>query len=190
MKKNLIYSILLGYLFCLFACSGQVKEDAATPKAQSEGNESTCKETLIALQGENFSLNNFKAEGLQVYQDFMQSGSLRYPALILAMTNYRKEGAYISDPTKDNEVQLIINFSGKSGSTISTQSYDIAGEGFGKSDALIVTFRTKDRTYALNLPSGKGEITYLSADKVCGTVDVKSQNGRTIVKGNFSCNLK
>ncbi|GAB4468308.1 MAG: hypothetical protein OHK0057_08940 [Thermoflexibacter sp.] len=200
MKKNLIYFLSLSFLLSLSACRGEVKENATeennisvaeeTTENQVFGSESSCTETSIALQGEDFSLENFKLEGLQVYRDLMQSEDLQYPALVLTMTNYPKEGTYVSDPTKENEVQLIINFSGKAGSNITTQTYDIAGEGFGKSDVLIVSFRTKDKSYALNLPSGKGEITYLSAEKVCGTVEVQSQNRKTIVKGSFSCNLK
>lgn len=204
MKNRFSYLFILGLFLSLIACGGsetketQTTDDSTsqtteteTPKSESAGKEDTCTETKITLTGEgDFKMDNFEVKGLQVYNDLMESDGGKYPALILTMTNYPKEGAYASEPKNDGDVQLIINLSGKSGSNITAQAYDIAGEGFGKSDATVVSFSTKDKMHGLNLPTGKAEITYLSEEKVCGTVDVQSKDGKTSVKGSFSCNLK
>jgi hypothetical protein len=204
MKTTLLkFALCLLLTASIFACGGgekaENKEDTTkteektekeTPKPSVSGEESSCTETAIALKGDDFSMDNFKAVGLQVYNDQMQSDGTKYPALILTMTNYPKEGDYASEPVKENDVKLTIAFNGKSGSVITAQAYDIAGDGFGKSDKVGVNFNTKDRTYALNLPTGKAEITYLSAEKICGTVDVQDKSGKITIKGTFSCNLK
>ncbi|MCU0444231.1 MAG: hypothetical protein MUE85_04880 [Microscillaceae bacterium] len=204
MKKQILQFLFLTLLVGLVACGGGEKKENTenksdsspatekeTPKSESSGKEDACQETKIALTGEgDFKLDNFEVKGVQIYRDMMQSGEVKYPALILTLSNYPKEGDYVSDPTKEGDVRLIINFSGKGGSTITAQSYDIAGEGFGKADALVASYSTKDKSYGLNLPSGKAEITYLSADRVCGTIDVKDKSGKTTVKGTFSVALK
>jgi hypothetical protein len=201
MKNNLSFLFILGLCFSLSACGGgektestsedTTKTETETAQSESSGKEDTCSETKIALTGnDDFKMDNFEVKGLQVYNDLMESDGVKYPALILTMTNYPKEGAYVSDPAKENDVRLIINFSGKGGSKITAQAYDIAGEGFGKGDAVVVNFSTKDKLYGLNLPTGKAEITFLSTEKICGTVDVQDKSGKITIKGTFSCNLK
>ncbi len=201
MKNNRSYLFILGLCLSLVACGGaektentsedSTKTETETPKSEISGKEDTCTETKIALTGEgDFKLENFEVKGIQIYRDMMESENGKYPALILTLSNYSKEGSYVSDPAKDGEIRLIINFSGKGGSTITAQSYDISAEGFGKADALVASYSTKDKMYALNLPTGKAEITYLGEDKVCGTIDVTDKSGKTTVKGSFSVPLK
>lgn len=194
-----MFGLLLGF----FACGGGEKTASSTDSTQTENaakeesspaasvKEDACQETRLVLTGEgDFKMDNLEVKGIQIYRDMMESDGVKYPALILTLSNYPKEGSYVSDPTKEGEVRLIINFSGKGGSTIAAQSYDISAEGFGKSDALVASYSTKDKMYALNLPTGKAEITYLSEEKVCGTIDVTDKSGKTTVKGTFSVPLK
>ncbi len=203
MKSNLSSLFILGLCLSLVACGAAEKTentsedgtktetDAEMPKSESSGKEDTCTETKIALTGEgDFKLENFEVKGIQIYRDMMESDGGKYPALILTLSNYPKEGSYVSDPSKDGEVRLTINFSGKTGSTITAQSYDISAEGFGKADALVASYSTQDKMYGLNLPTGKAEITYLSEDRVCGTIDVIDKSGKTTVKGSFSVPLQ
>ncbi len=201
MKKQIIQFLNILLFVSLLACGGaektentsedSTKNETEAPKSESSGKEDTCQETSIALTGEgDFKMDNFEVKGIQIYRDMMESEGGKYPALILTLSNYAKEGEYVSDPAREGEVRLIINFSGKAGAEISAQSYDISAEGFGKSDALVVSYSTKDKMYGLNLPSGKAEITYLSEDRVCGTIGVSSRDGKTSVKGTFSISLK
>ncbi|NJL14008.1 MAG: hypothetical protein HC913_14040 [Microscillaceae bacterium] len=203
MKKSLLNFLMFGLLLGFFACGGGEKKETSTDSTQNEnasngesspaasGKEDACQETRLALTGEgDFKMDNFEVKGIQIYRDMMESDGVKYPALILTLSNYPKEGSYVSDPTKEGEVRLIINFSGKGGSTIAAQSYDISAEGFGKSNALVVSYSSIDKMYALNLPTGKAEITYLSEEKVCGTIDVSDKSGKTTVKGTFSVPLK
>lgn len=204
MKKNILNILMFSVLLGFSACGGGEKKEntenksdnnTTTKEKASKSNESgkaeSCAETKITLTGEgDFKMDNFEVKGIQIYKNMMESDKVKYPALILTLSNYPKEGSYVGEPKKEGEVSLIINFSGKGGSTIAAQSYDISSEGFGKSDALIASYSTKDKRYALNLPTGKAEITYLSEDKVCGTIDVISKDGKTTVKGSFSIALK
>lgn len=202
MKKIASYHFLLLLIFVVSAC-GNKKSETIENKADNKptkkgavnsteaGKAETCNTTQISLTGEGgFKMDKFEVKGIQVYHDMMQSDKVKYPALILTLSNYPKEGEYVGEPSKAGEVRLILNFSGKSNSTIEAKSYFIGADGFGKSDALVASYSTQDKMHALNLPVGKAEITYLSEEKVCGTIDVKSKNEKTTIKGIFSCSLK
>lgn len=117
----------------------------------------------------------------------MASGQTKYPAIIVQVSNYEKEGSYLQSPTNDN-VRAMFTISGKAGEKLRIGDYEIGGSGgFGAGYAVSGGIENKDGNKGFYNAKGKATITYLGEDKVCGTIDISSSD--TFIKGTFSIPL-
>lgn len=202
MKHNFFSALLLTVSLTAFiACgsnadtSDQTKSTATTDADKKEegggtnagGNAADCGTTAM-----NFGTDKIKNEGFTMkYSEAvlwnMASGETKYPAIIIQVSNYEKEGSYLQSPTGDN-VRMMMTISGKAGEKLRIGDYEIGGSGgFGAGYAVSGGIENKDANKGFVNAKGKATITYLADDKVCGTVDVS--DGSTFIKGSFSMPL-
>lgn len=119
----------------------------------------------------------------------MASGDVKYPAIVIMVANYTPEGSYLQEPATEKKMRVMITLTGKAGELLKTGDYDIANEnGFGAGYGVNASVHTQGKASAFINAKGKATITYLSADKVCGTIDVFDSN--TTIKGSFSIKLE
>lgn len=202
MKHNFFSAALLTVSLTAFiACgnSGDKKdkpENASTTEADKKaegggvnagGNAADCGATAITFGTDKIKSDGFTIKYSEAVLWNMASDKTKYPAIIIQVANYDKEGSYLQSPTSDN-VRVMITISGKAGEKLRIGDYEIGGSGgFGVGYAVSGGIENKDGSKGFVNAKGKATITYLAEDKVCGTIDVSSTD--TFIKGTFSLSL-
>jgi hypothetical protein len=202
MARKLFSGLLLTVSLTTFiACgnSGDKKdktETAATTDAAKKdegggvnagGNAADCGTTAITFGTDKIKSDGFTMKYSEAVLWNMASGQTKYPAIIVQVSNYEKEGSYLQSPTNDN-VRAMFTISGKAGEKLRIGDYEIGGSGgFGAGYAVSGGIENKDGNKGFYNAKGKATITYLGEDKVCGTIDISSSD--TFIKGSFSIPL-
>lgn len=151
------------------------------------GNAADCGTTAITFGTDKIKSDGFTMKYSEAVLWNMASGQTKYPAIIVQVSNYEKEGSYLQSPTNDN-VRVMFTISGKAGEKLRIGDYEIGGDGgFGAGYAVSGGIENKDGNKGFYNAKGKATITYLGEDKVCGTIDVSSAD--TFIKGTFSIPL-
>ncbi|MFZ1786095.1 MAG: hypothetical protein WAU23_12900 [Ferruginibacter sp.] len=197
MKRNFFSALLLTISLTAFiACGNNAykkdkTETAATTEADKKqdaaGNAADCGTTAISFGTDKIKSEGFTMKYSEAVLWNMASGETKYPAIIIQVANYAKEGSYLQAPVGDN-VRAMITISGKSGEKLQPGDYEIGGSGgFGAGYAVSGGIENKDGSKGFVNAKGKATITYLADDKVCGTIDVS--DGTSFIKGSFSMAL-
>lgn len=204
MTRKLFPGLLLAISFAsLIACGSsndkKDKEAAATTTAttgvdkkqdgglNTGGNAADCGSTEISFGTDKIKSEGFVMKYSEAVLWNMASGDVKYPAIIIQVSNYDKEGSYLQSPINDG-VRAMITISGKAGEKLRTGDYDISGDtGFGAGYGISGGIENKEGNKGFVNAKGKATITYLAEDKVCGTIDVS--DGSTFIKGTFSISL-
>lgn len=169
--------------------NGQTTEQNKSDGAAAQGNAADCAATTVNFKSGNISSDGFEIKHSEAKLWDMASGDVKYPAIVIMVANYTPEGSYLQEPATEKDMRVMITLSGKAGGPLKTGDYDIANEsGFGAGYGVNASVHTQGRASAFINATGKATITYLSADKVCGTIDVSDSN--TSIKGSFSIKLE
>ncbi len=151
------------------------------------GNAADCGTTAISFGADKIKSDGFTMKYSEAVLWNMASDKIKYPAIIVQVSNYEKEGSYLQSPTNDN-VRVMFTISGKAGEKLRMGDYEIGGSGgFGAGYAVSGGIENKDGNKGFYNAKGKATITYLGEDKVCGTIDISSTD--TFIKGTFSISL-
>ncbi len=167
----------------------QTTEQPKTDGTAAQGNAADCAATAVTFKSGDVNSDGFEIKYSEAKLWDMASGDVKYPAIVIMVANYTPSGSYLQEPATDKEMRVMITLSGKAGEPLKTGDYDIANEsGFGAGYGVNASVHTQGKASAFINAKGKATITYLSADKVCGTIDVSDSN--TSIKGSFSIKLE
>lgn len=152
----------------------------------SGGSSSGCKSNSVSFSSDNMSLAAADVKYVGAESWNMYSGEKVYPSVVIQVANYEKTGDYMPMPSEEGQVRAIISINGKIGEQITAGTYDMAAAGFGESNSVSAGLESSAGSKGFSSGTGTITVTYASADKICGTIDVKDSKG-TVIKGDFSC---
>lgn len=152
----------------------------------SGGKASDCTSNSVSFSSEtmNLAASDVKYVGAESWN--MYSGEKVYPSVVIQVANYEKTGDYMPMPSEEGQVRAIISINGKIGEQITAGTYEMAAAGFGESNSVSAGLESTAGSKGFSNGTGTITVTYASADKICGTIDVKDSKG-TVIKGDFSC---
>lgn len=201
--KNLAWAVLFVCSFTMIACGGGTTDTTTentdslttttteTPEtATSEaGDKSTCGTTTISFDNPTVKGAGFEIKTAEAKFYMMSSEGKQYPSIIIFFANYAKEGSYVQDPATPDQRRIMVTFNGLLGTKdLGAVEYSASSKGFGAELNASTGIQSGEGMGYLNNASGNAVITYIGADKICGTADIKGSDG-TFIKGNFSVPL-
>lgn len=201
-NKNFAWAVLFACAFAVTACGGGTTDtptentDAVTTTTETTetatseaGDKSTCGATAISFDNPTVKGAGFEIKTAEAKFYMMASDGKQYPAIIIFFANYAKEGSYVQDPATPEQRRIMVTFNGIAGTKdLGAVEYSASSKGFGAEINASIGIQSGEGTGSLTNGSGNAVITYIGADKICGTADIKGSDG-TFVKGSFSVPL-
>lgn len=148
------------------------------------GNAELCKSTDIFIQTEHIHLPNFKERYTFVSVDYKKEHEKNIPTIQINLSNYPqmlKDDA--NNPRDEDDAKLIIILKEDSASYFANKVYPLSPKHL--SSVLLIT---KAYQYDFKGIAGEIKITYISREKICGNILIKTTKER--IEGAFSCDLK
>ena len=191
MKKNLFLTALLIIALSIVGCG---KNDEAKDVVKDEPEKAAKVETKSesAPRIENsasFSSNDISGEGftltyVEAKKHDMQTGDLKYPAMIIQLANYDSGGgSWHPSPNEDGQCRITVNFSAPSGQELKVGMYEIdgnMGEDFYLSVGIEGMVDGNVKNIGLLNGEGIGEITQIDDKTITAKIDLKDSTGTTI----------
>jgi len=142
--------------------TGAGKKEESGGGVNAGGNAADCGTTAISFGTGKIKSDGFTMKYSEAVLWNMASDKIKYPAIIVQVSNYEKEGSYLQSPTNDN-VRIMFTISGKAGEKLRIGDYEIGGSGgFGAGYAVSGGIENKDGNKGFYNAKGKATITYLS----------------------------
>ena len=134
-------------------------------------------------------MNTYTEVSLEAIKHNMQTGSMKYTAMIIQLANYdRGGGSWHPGPKEDGQLRVTVNFSAPSGKKLKAGTYKIDGkmaEDFYLSIGIEGKVDGKTKNVGLYNGKGSGEIIDIDDKTISGKIDLKDSKGTTIT-ANFT----
>ena len=190
MRKNIILTAVLVIALCLIGCgNGKTDESKGTPATEEKKDDSKTPTAAVEKNSMTFSSSEISGDGftlshVEATKHNMQTGDLKYTAIIIQLANYdRGDSSWHPNPKEDGQRRVTVNFSAPSGQELKVGMYKIDGkmaEDFYLSVGIEGRINGTTKNVGLYNGEGTGEITHIDDKTISGKIDLKDSKGTTI----------